>query len=184
MKRLGITLVVLLMAFGLYTWMAHNSLSLANDNVEQQWAQVDARYQREADLTSDLVSLMKDAIPDKNSVLTEVINAQAKVEKLHHAAPYDNPKQLAHYQQTQAHLDAAVNQLLALAKQYPDLTSDSQFLFIQNQLRGTEHRVALAQQQFNKAAKVFNTKIKHFPNNWIAMVFQFTPKAYFQLNAR
>lgn len=184
MKRLGVILVVLLMALGLYIWMAHNSLSLANDNVEQQWAQVDARYQREADLASDLVALMKSSISDKNSVLTHVLNAQEKVKKLHHAAPYDNPKQFAQYQQTQAQLDAAVNQLLLLAKQYPDLTNDSQFLFIQNQLRGTEHRVALAQRQFNRAAKVFNVKIKHFPNNWVAMVFQFTPKAYFQLTTQ
>jgi LemA protein len=89
-------------------------------------------------------------------------------------------EQLAAYQTAQGELSQALGRLVAVAENYPDLKANENFRDLQQQLEGTENRIAVARQLFNDEARNFNTKIRRFPNNIIAGAFGFEKKPYFE----
>jgi len=180
MSRVSLIIIAVVVVIGLYVWMGYNRLVTADENVSQQWAQVETTYQRRADLVPNLVATVKGYAQHENSTLIEVTQARANVTKLNDSQPYNNPAQLAAYQQAQAQLGSALGRLMVVVERYPDLKASQNFLTLQDQLEGTENRIAVARERFNTAAKDYNVKIRRFPGNLIAKTFSFTPKAYFE----
>lgn len=181
MSRVSMVLLAIVVIVGLFIWTSYNGLVTADETVSQQWAQVETTYQRRADLVPNLVATVKGYAAHEKSTFIEVTQARASVARVSaNSQPYNDPAQLAQYQQAQQQLGSALGRLMLVVERYPDLKANQNFLTLQDQLEGTENRIAVARERFNTAAKAYNVKIRVFPGNIMAKWFGFTPKAYFE----
>ncbi len=153
------------------------------ENVEQQWAQVQNVYQRRLDLIPNLVNTVKGAADFEKSTLTQVIEARAKATSVNVDASKLSPEQIANFQQTQDQLSSALSRLLVSVEQYPQLRANQNFLELQAQLEGTENRISVERRNFNEAVMDYNAYIRKFPQNMISGMFDFEKKGYFQAAA-
>jgi len=116
----------------------------------------------------------------EKSTLNEVIQARANATRVQ--VNLDNPQSLQQFEQAQNQLQGAFGRLLAVAENYPDLKTTQAFRDFQTQIEGTENRINIARQDFNKATQGYNLQVRTFPNNIFAGMFGFHEKAYFQAN--
>ena len=161
---------------------SYNGLVNTSQAVDGKWAEVQAQYQRRADLIPNLVSTVQGAANFEKSTLIAVTDARASVGQVKidpHQAPTDQA-QLNQYQAAQQQVGSALSRLLVVAENYPNLKSSQNFLGLQAQLEGTENRIAVARMDFNNAVQDFNSRVKRFPTVLIAGAMGFQPKAYFQ----
>jgi len=179
MKRLIFNLLLLL-SVGSLSSCGYNTMVEKQENVEQQWAQVQNVYQRRLDLIPNLVNTVKGAADFEKSTLTEVIEARSKATSVNVDASKLSPEQIAKFQQTQDQLSSALSRLLVTVEQYPQLRANQNFLELQAQLEGTENRIAVERRNFNAAVMDYNAYIRKFPQNLIAGMFDFEKKGYFQ----
>lgn len=171
-----ILLVIVAIAGGSY-----NRLVRLSQGVDNAWAQVQADYQRRADLIPSLVATVAGAANFEKSTLTAVTDARASVGKVNinaSAAPND-PAKLAEFDQAQAQLSSALSHLMVVVERYPELKSTANFVTLQAQLEGTENRINVARQDFNNAVMAYNTAIKSFPTVFYASALGFHDKPYF-----
>jgi LemA protein len=171
-----IGLIVVAIAGGSY-----NRLVRLSQGVDASWAQVQADYQRRADLIPNLVATVSGAANFEKSTLTEITEARASVGKVNidsKAAPTD-PAKLAEFDQAQSQLSSALSRLLVVVERYPDLKATASFMALQAQLEGTENRITVARRDFNDAVQAYNTAIKSFPAVFYAGAFGFHDKPYF-----
>ena len=138
------------------------------------------QYQRRADLVPNLVATVKGYAAHESETLQGVVDARARATQISLDPANATAEQLAAYQTAQGELSQALRRLLAVAENYPDLKASENFRDLQQQLEGTENRIAVARQLFNDEARAFNTKIRRFPNNIIAGAFGFEKKPYFE----
>ncbi len=150
------------------------------ESVETAWAQVENQYQRRADLIPNLVNTVKGYAAHESSTLENVIAARAKATQVTVDAANATAEQMAAYQAAQGELSQALGRLMAIAEAYPDLKANTNFRDLQAQLEGTENRITIARQNFNEAAKNYNTMIRRFPKNVLAAMFGFEKKPYFE----
>jgi LemA protein len=130
------------------------------------WGDVEAAYQRRADLVPNLVEAVKGYAKHENETLTAVTEARAKVGTVQVSKEMlDRPDAVARYQQAQSQLGSALSRLLVVAEQYPNLKANQNFLDLQNQLEGTENRINVARVRYNRAVQEFNVSIRIFPNS-------------------
>jgi len=170
--------VVILWIVGLY-----NGLISSRENVNSKWANVEAQYQRRADLIPNLVSTVKGAADFEKSTIEAVIQARASATSIKINANDLTPEKLQQFQQAQAQLSGALGRLLAVAENYPQLKAVGNFSELQAQLEGTENRINEARRQFNEAAQGYNADRQRFPRVLIANMFGFKEKPYFQAEA-
>ncbi len=184
-KATLITIIVVAILGLLVIWGVgkYNAIVTAEENVETAWAQVEAQYQRRADLIPNLVSTVKGYAAHESETLESVVAARSKATSLTVDAANLTPEQLADYQAAQGELGAALGRLLAITESYPDLKANTNFLDLQKQLEGTENRIAVARMTFNEQARAFNTLIRRFPTNLIAGICGFDKKPYFEAEA-
>ena len=169
MKKGCIGLIVLaIIAIALFGWVksTYNGLVGSQESVETAWAQVENVYQRRADLIPNLVET--------------VIQARANATKVTIDPANMTPEDLQKYQSAQGEITNALSRLIAVSESYPDLKANQNFLELQNQLEGTENRIAVERNKFNEVAREYNTKRRTFPTNIIAAIFNFGDKPYFQ----
>ena len=182
MKKGTIWIVVLAALAIIILWGVgvYNSLVSAEEQVESAWAQVENQYQRRADLVPNLVATVKGYAAHEQETLEGVIEARAKATQITIDPTNATADQLAAFQAAQGELSQALGRLLAVAENYPDLKANENFRDLQQQLEGTENRIAVARQLFNDEARNFNTKVRRFPNNIIASMCGFEKKPYFE----
>ena len=182
MKKLMPWIVVLGVLAIIALWVAnvYNGFVTAEEQVESAWAQVENQYQRRSDLVPNLVATVKGYASHESETLQGVIDARARATQITIDPANATPQQLAAYQAAQGDLSQALGRLLAVAESYPDLKANENFRDLQQQLEGTENRIAVARQLFNDEAKKYNTSIRKFPNNLIAGAFGFEKKPYFE----
>ncbi len=161
----------------------YNSIVPAEENVETAWAQVEAQYQRRADLIPNLVNTVKGYAAHESETLESVVAARSNATSLSVDVANLTSEQLADYQAAQGELGAALGRLLAITEAYPDLKANANFMDLQKQLEGTENRIATARMTFNEAARSFNTLIRRFPTNIVAAICGFDKKPYFEAEA-
>jgi LemA protein len=175
----AIALVFVIAAFsamGIY-----NDLVARDENVKQQWGQVENVYQRRADLVPNLVNTVKGYAAHEREVLEAVTASRAQVGSLQVTPDILNrPAEFEKFQQAQNALSGALSRLLLVVERYPDLKANQNFLELQSQLEGTENRIAVERKRFNEAAQAYNTRIKQFPAVFVARFFGFSEKTYFQ----
>ena len=182
MKKGTITIIIVAIVAIIAFWAisGYNSLVSMDENVSNQWANVETQYQRRADLIPNLVNTVKGYAAHEKETLEGVIAARSQATQLK-VDPTDlTPEKLAEYQKAQGQLATALGKLLAITENYPDLKANQNFLELQAQLEGTENRINVARKNFNDSAKAYNTAIRRFPKNILAGMFGFDKRAYFE----
>jgi len=165
MKRLFLFLLLAIVLVGLYG-CGYNQMQAKEEAVFAAWGDVEAAYQRRADLVPNLVEVVKGYAKHENETLTAVTEARAKVGTVQVSKEMlDRPDAVARYQQAQSQLGSALSRLLVVAEQYPNLKANQNFLDLQNQLEGTENRINVARVRYNRAVQEFNVSIRIFPNS-------------------
>jgi LemA protein len=171
----GALVVVLLILVSIIAGK-YNTLASGKTRVEAAWAEIDNQYKRRYDLVPNLVETVKGSANFEKSTLEAVTEARASVGRaqLPGNLPTD-PAQLQAYIQAQQSLTGALSHLFAVAENYPALKSTQNFLSFQDQLEGTENRVATARRDYIEAVNQYNTNTRTFPGNIIASMFNFAP---------
>lgn len=165
MKRL---LLVLLAAFVLSSLCGcgYNTMQAREESVFAAWGDVEAAYQRRADLIPNLVEVVKGYAKHEAETLKAVTEARARVGSVQVTKELlNNPQAFDKFQQAQSQLSGALSRLMVVVEKYPDLKANQNFLDLQNQLEGTENRINVARVRYNKAVQDFNTSIRTFPNS-------------------
>ena len=166
-----VIILILLIIGGMYV-SVKNTLVSKNEAVKSTWSQVDVVLQRRADLIPNLVETVRGIAKQEQTVFGEIADARARL--LSAGTPAGK---IAANQQ----LDGALGRLLALAENYPQLRSNENFLRLQDELAGTENRIAVERRRYNEVVQDYNTYISLFPNSLVAGMSGFTRNdAYFK----
>jgi LemA protein len=165
MRRLLLLLAVFVALTGL-SGCGYNTMQANEEAVFAAWGDVEAAYQRRADLIPNLVEVVKGYAKHEAETLQTVTEARAKVGSVQVSKEMlNNPANFAKFQQAQGELSSALSRLMVVVERYPDLKANQNFLDLQNQLEGTENRINVARVRYNKAVQEFNTSIRTFPNS-------------------
>lgn len=181
-KGLIITIVVIALV-ALWGISSYNGLVSMDENVSNQWANVETQYQRRSDLIPNLVNTVKGYAKHESQTLEAVMAARSQATQVKIDPSNCTPQQLAAYQKAQGDVTTALGKLLAITENYPDLKANQNFLELQSQLEGTENRINVARKDFNDTAKKYNTSLRRFPRNIIASMFGFEKRNYFEAEA-
>ncbi len=180
----GIVIVIVVIAGVLLiiSWGVgiYNKLVPMNEKVETQWSNVETQYQRRADLIPNFVNTVKGAAAFEQETLTKVIEARAKATQVTVDPSNITPEQLQQFQAAQGEISSALARLMVVVERYPELKATQNFRDLQVELEGTENRISVARNNFNEAAREYNTFKKQFPNNIIASLAKFSDRPYFE----
>lgn len=144
----------------------YNTMQANEEAVFAAWADVEASYQRRADLVPNLVEVVKGYAKHEADTLKAVTEARSKVGALNVSKDMlGDPQAFSKFQQAQRELTGSLSRLMVVIERYPDLKANQNFLDLQNQLEGTENRINVARVRYNRAVQVFNTSIRTFPNS-------------------
>lgn len=168
-----IVVAVLAVALVGYTVKSYNGLVTLKQEVTHKESDIQTTLQRRADLIPNLVNTVKGYASHEESIMKEVSDARAAL-----VGANNTGDQLAANEQ----MTSALNRLLAIAENYPDLKANTNFIQLQDELSGTENRITQARRAYNDAVKTYNTKIQRFPTSLIAGIFNFEAFDYFQAN--
>lgn len=157
---------------------SYNGLVTADQSVKNSLGNVETNYQRRTDLYSSVIKTIEGSANFEKSTLKEVIEARAKATSV--TVDINDPESLAKYQAAQGQLQSSFGKLMAIAEAYPDIKTTKSFQDFQTQIEGTENRINVARQDFNKTVNDYNLQVKRFPNNLFAGFFHFTDKPYFK----
>jgi LemA protein len=175
MKKVAIVLLVIVVLAGVAgAWLigARNKLVVANENVTASWAQVDNVLQRRADLIPNLVATVKGYAKQEKDVFTQIAEARSKL-----AGARTIPEKIDANKQ----VDSALSRLLVIVERYPELKSNQNFMALQDELAGTENRIAVERMRYNESVRSYNLLVQQFPSGLAATLFHFEKKdAYFQ----
>jgi len=173
-KKLWITLGIigaLFLIMILWVGGSYNTLVSNDENVNNMWGNVQSAYQRRADLIPNLVATVKQYTDYEGPLLTEITNARASVGKA------STPEQLG---AAGAEMNSALSRLLVVVENYPNLKANENFLDLQTQLEGTENRIKVERDNYNKAVRDYNIKVRRVPTNIIANMFGFEQRTAFE----
>lgn len=178
---IGVAAVIFL--FLMWFVATYNHLVGLDQNAENKWADVETQYQRRADLIPNLVNIVRGYAKHELTIFTEITalrsqwtNALTREQKI--AAAESMNKEL-----NLANTNSVLSRLLLVVENYPDLKASTNFLALQDELAGTENRVAVARMRYNEAVKTYNVGTKRIPTNIIAGMFGYKEKAYFKAQA-
>jgi LemA protein len=165
MKQISLYLLGLLLIATL-SGCGYNTMQANEEAVIAAWGNVESSYQRRNDLIPNLVEVVKGYAKHEADTLKAVTEARAKVGSMQLSKEVINdPAALTKFQQNQGELSSALSRLMVVAEKYPDLKANQNFLDLQKQLEGTENRINVARERYNKSVQVFNTSIRTFPNS-------------------
>jgi LemA protein len=174
-------LVVLGLIVGAWATSQYNGLVRDQEGVKTAWSQVENVYQRRLDLIPNLVATVKGVAEFEKETYTAVTEARARVGQMNITSEVlDDPQAFQKLEAAQGELSSALSRLLVVAENYPQLKANQNFLDLQTQLEGTENRVAVERRRFNEVAQQYNTRLRVFPTNFIAGMFGFKERPYFE----
>ena len=175
--------VVLVLIVGGMLVGRYNGLVSLQEKTEAAWSEIDNQYKRRFDLIPQLVSTVKGAADFEKSTLEAVTEARASVGRaqLPQGVPTD-PGQLQAYIQAQQGLSSALGRLMMVVERYPDIKANQNFLSLQDQLEGTENRIAVARRDYIEAVRQYNTYRRRFPTNLMAGMFGFESLPQLQID--
>ncbi len=177
--------ILLIAVIGVFTLSScgYNTMVNKQEAVTAQWGQVQNSYQRRADLIPNLVSTVKGYAAHEQETFTEVTEARARATQLNVNPEELTEERLQQYQQAQNQLSASLGKLLMIRENYPELKANQNFLALQDELAGTENRIAVERNRFNEVARDYNQYIRRFPHVIYAGWFGFKTKGYFEADA-
>jgi LemA protein len=165
--------ILLIVGLGFFSYIVgtYNSLVKKDEGVKTAWAQVENQLQRRMDLIPNYVETVKGYAKHEREVFIEVTEARAKV------AGSVTPSQQI---EANNELTAALSRLLLVVERYPDLKANQNFIRLQDELAGTENRIAVERMRYNEAVRDYNVYIRRFPNNILAGIFGFGRATLFE----
>ena len=166
-----IVLLVIVVLGVLYVVMQYNGLVKVRNRIENGWAQIDVQLKRRYDLIPNLVETVKGYAAHEKSTLEAVIQARNA------AMSAQGPAGKA---EAEGGLSGTLKSLFALGEAYPDLKANQNFLNLQEELTGTEDKIAYSRQYYNDEVRTYNTRIQSFPASILAKRFGFVQREYFQ----
>ena len=149
----------------------YNAMVTEQEAIDQAWSEVDNQLQRRNDLIPNYVETVKGYARHESEVFTRIAEARAK---LAGAAQVEDKMKAAN------DLSGALARLLVIVEQYPELKANQNFIQLQDELAGTENRIAVARKRYNEAVQAYNTRIRKFPDLMIARLFGFEKRPYFE----
>jgi len=167
----GILILIIVIPFS-YLKGTYNSLVTMDESVKGAWAQVENQLQRRYDLIPNYVETVKGYAKHEKEVFIKVTEARSKVA---------GAKNISEKIETNNQLSSALARLLVVVERYPDLKANTNFIRLQDELAGTENRIAVERRRFNEAVKAFNIKIRSFPTNMIAGMLGFEKATFFEV---
>ena len=178
-RNLSIFIILgVILILGVWGCSGYNGLVSAEQNVKKSWSNVETNYQRRTDLYSSVIKTVEASANFEKSTLTQVVEARAKATSIN--VDINDPKSLEAYQNAQANLQGSFGRLIATFEQYPDLKTTKAFQDFQTQIEGTENRINVARQDYNKAVENYNLKVVRFPTNLLASMFGKQEKAFYE----
>ena len=167
----GILILIILVPL-LYLRGTYNSLVTMDEGVKAAWAQVENQLQRRYDLIPNYVETVKGYAAHEKEVFVKVTEARSKVA---------GAKSIGEKIGANNQLSAALARLLVVVERYPQLKANTNFIRLQDELAGTENRIAVERRRFNESVRAFNTRLRTFPTNIIAGMFGFEKAAFFEV---
>jgi LemA protein len=169
-------IVIVVLAVSVFSFFkgSYNQFVTLDEGVKSAWAQVENQLQRRYDLIPNLVETVKGYAKQEKDVLVEVTNARARV-----GGAATVPDKI----NANNELTGALSRLLVVVEKYPDLKSNQNFLRLQDELAGTENRIAVERKRYNDAVQGYNVAIRSFPANLLAGMFGFGKATFFEAPA-
>ena len=182
MKSKGLLILLgVVVILGFWGCNGYNGLVTADQDVKKVWSNVETNYQRRTDLYSSIIKTVEASANFEKSTLTAVVEARAKATSIN--VDINDPASLEAYQKAQANLQGSFSRLIASFEAYPDLKTTAAFRDFQTQIEGTENRINVARQDYNKSIEGYNLKVKRFPKSILAGVFGFKEKPFYKADA-
>lgn len=180
MKKKTIIIIVGVVAV-LALWLvgAYNGMVSGREDARTAWSNVETQYQRRSDLIPNLVSTVKGYAGYEAQTLENVVEARAKATQVTVDIEDLSEESIAKFQKAQGDVGSALGRLMAITEAYPDLKANTNFVALQDELAGTENRIANARRAYNEAANAYNKSIQKFPNNLCAGMFKFKTMGLF-----
>jgi len=151
-----------------FTGCGYNEMQENEEAVFAAWGDVEATYQRRADLIPNLVATVKGYANHEQETLQAVVEARSKAAQLNVSAKdLGNTEAVGQFSAAQGQISSALSRLMVVVERYPDLKANQNFLDLQHQLEGTENRINVARQRYNQTVQTFNSSIRIFPNSII-----------------
>ena len=174
-------LIPVILSFTL-TGCGYNRMVSMDENVNAAWAQVENVYQRRMDLIPNLVETVKGFAAQEKDTLSAVVEARSRAGGVMNVDEdlLNDPEAFSRFQEAQNSLGSALQRLLVITENYPELRSNQNFLALQDQLEGTENRITVERMRFNEAVQIYNSYIRRFPQLIFAGRFGFEKKPYFE----
>ena len=173
----AIIVVFLVILFAVLGFVGtYNSLQVADETINSNWAQVENQLKRRNDLIPNLVSTVKGYAAHEKEVFTNIAEARSK---LSGAMSSNDVKAVS---QSSGELNSALSRLLLVVERYPELKADKSFLALQDELAGTENRLAVARKDYNDSVKALNARIRTFPTSIIASISGIKARDYFEID--
>ncbi len=174
-KKILLGLVILIVVVGLLIGVSaigtYNQLVTLHEQVGSSWAQVETVLQRRFDLIPNLVNTVKGYAKQEQTVFTEVTRLRSQ---------WGQAQTVSEKAKVAGSLEGALSRLLVVSERYPELKSNQNFLALQDELSGTENRIAVERRRYNEAVRKYNTAIRRFPTNIVASLAGFEPATYFE----
>lgn len=170
---IGVILVVVALIIG-WGSGSYNKFVALQEEVKTKESAVDVTLERRADLIPNLVNTVKGYVSHEEAVIEQITSARENLL---------NADDIEEKSEANNELTNAISALMVIVENYPDLKANTNFINLQDELAGTENRISVARQDYNDAAKKYNTAIKSFPNNLIAEMFDFDDVDYFEVSA-
>lgn len=170
MKKLWIPLVLVVVVIA-FLFSGYNGLVKEEESVNGAWSNVQTQLQRRSDLIPNLVATVKGYAAQETAIYTALAEARAKL---------GSAQSVSDTETANGELNDAISRLLVVVENYPELKSNTNFLALQDELAGTENRIATARIDYNEAVQTYNTKIKSLPTALYASLLGFSPKDYFE----
>jgi LemA protein len=170
---IGVVVIFLFWGFAQY-----NGLVSVDQGVKTSWSNVETNYQRRTDLYNSVVKTIEGSANFEKSTLKDVIAARANATSVR--VDINDAASLQKFQQAQTQLQSSFSRLLAISEAYPDLKTTQAFQDFQTQIEGTENRINVARQNYNGVVNTYNIKVKTFPSNIFAGLFQYREKPYYK----
>ena len=171
---LGVLILAIIAIAGFFIG-TYNKLQVMDENVTANWAQVENQLKRRNDLIPNLVNTVKGYAKHENEIFTNIANARAKL------SGAMNTNDVKAVQQSTNELNSALSRLLVVVENYPNLKADKAFTGLQDELAGTENRLAVARRDYNESVKTINTIIRTFPTSLVAAMSGVKSRDYFEI---
>lgn len=177
--NLGILIIVgILLIVFVWGCSGYNGLISSEQGVKRNWSNVETNYQRRTDLYNSVIKTVEASASFEKSTLQAVVDARAKATQV--KVDINDPQTLQTYLDAQNELQGSFGRLIATFERYPDLKTTQAFRDFQTQIEGTENRINVARQDYNKSVEGYNLNVKRFPRNLLANIFGFKEKAYYE----